>query len=204
MAKNNVKYKAVTLLELLTVIAIIGIMTAAGLVSLNSGKTMAKLQAAQREVASAIKLTQSYALQGKVTPEGTTPCGYGFRFDPSDTINKAKYEIFYNTWGPTGWGAYTSCEEMNKYADARHWKNGFSHSPALVSSQLNNGVILSLPDIYAGGSPPNTTEIYFTIPGGGIYGNDGNAYTGPQTLTFSLQGNIKTITIDSGGSVTEQ
>jgi len=189
-------------MELLLVIAIIGIMTVAGFVSLSSSRTNTKLQTAQREVASVIKLAQSYALQGKVTPNGTTPCGFGFRFDPTDTTH-TKYEIFYNTWGPSGWGGYSNCTAMNADSDARQWKAGASHSPALEYFQLNNGVTLSAPDIYASGNPPNTTEIYFTIPDGGIYDNTGNTYAGSQMFTFSLSGATKTITFGTGGSVAE-
>jgi prepilin-type N-terminal cleavage/methylation domain-containing protein len=194
-------YKAVSLMEVLVVIAIIGIMTTVGFVSLDSGKSQAKLQAAQREIASVIKLTQSYALQGKVAPDGATPCGYGIRFDPADS-SKMSYEIFYNTWTTGGWG-YTDCTNMNADLNTRHWRNGTPHSQIFQSFTLKDGVILSTsPDIYAGGNP-NITEIYFTIPVGNIYGYDGNTYVGPKIFTFELSGKTKTINIDSGGSVTE-
>jgi len=182
-------------MELLIVIAIIGIMTTVGLVSLSSSRTNTKLQAAQREVASVIKLTQSYALQGKVADDGTgsgnmiTPCGYGFRFKDSGS-----YEIFYNNWTTGGWGK-TDCTSMNGDFNDRYWKNGPPHSKTLASFQLNNGVTLS--------SSVAATEIYFTVPDGGIYDNTGNAYAGSQIFTFSLSSATKNITFDSGGSVAE-
>lgn len=79
------KHKAVTLIELLAVIAIIGIMTAVTIVSMNSGKTQAKLKAAQSEVASSIKLAQSYALQGR-EQAGVTPRYYGIKFTDDKTF----------------------------------------------------------------------------------------------------------------------
>lgn len=196
MTKSKKFYKAVTLVELLAVIAIIGIMSAVGIVSLNSGKTSVKLQAAQREVASIIKLAQSYALQGKtVTYSGEiiTPCGYGVIF-----VNSTSYEIFYNTWKSGGWGSVDNCADMNDTSNNRQWKNGSLHSQAAGSFQLKDGVTLSSP------ATATNAQIYFTIPAGNIYDKNGDAYVGPQTFTFGLgSSDTKSITIDSGGSVTE-
>jgi len=184
-------------MELLLVIAIIGIMATAGFVSLSSNQTNTKLQAAQREVASVIKLTQSYALQGKVADDKighmVTPCGYGFRF-----IDSTHYEIFYNTWTTGGAGYYTDCTKMNTDFNNRHWKNGTPHSQTMESYQLNNGVTLSVTDQATG----MYAEFYFTIPDGNIYDSSGATYGG-QTLTFNLSGSTKAIRINPGGSVTE-
>ncbi|MFA7209733.1 MAG: type II secretion system protein [Parcubacteria group bacterium] len=87
--KNQQNYKGVTLIELLVVIAIIGIMSGVGLLSLQPSKLDARLKAAQGEVAAAIRLAQSYALQGK-TQDGAAPCGYGFQF-----TSQTDYRIFY-------------------------------------------------------------------------------------------------------------
>lgn len=171
-------------MELLIVIAIIGIMTVAGFVSMSSSRTNTKLQAAQREVASVIKLTQSYALQGKVAPDGAVPCGYGFWFTGSSS-----YEIFYNT----NTNANITCDEYNK-AVANRQRNG-DDSHIFQSLSLNNGVTLSSPVLV-------DTEIYFTVPGGNIYNKNGAAYEG-QIFIFDLSGNQKTITINSGGGITE-
>jgi prepilin-type N-terminal cleavage/methylation domain-containing protein len=200
------KHKAFTFVELLMAIAIVGIMTAVGFASLNSGKVTTKLQAAQREVASTIKLAQSYALQGKtVTPGGTSPCGYGFRFDPTDGA-KTKYAIFYTPYYDTGVPTIKNCDQMNNYVSGgihSYARYIAGQSQVLQSFTLKDGVTLSTsPDIYAGGNP-NITEIYFTIPGGNIYGYGGAAYA-TRTFTFNLSDKTKTISIDSGGSVTEQ
>ena len=52
-------------MEIMVVIAIIGIMSAVALVSLSKGKEQKAVEAAAREVASAIREAQNYALTGK-------------------------------------------------------------------------------------------------------------------------------------------
>ncbi|HRY82362.1 MAG TPA: prepilin-type N-terminal cleavage/methylation domain-containing protein [Candidatus Moranbacteria bacterium] len=85
--------KGFTLLELIIIIAIIGIMMAVSLVSMSSSKKYYALKTAQEEVTSAIKLAQSYALQGKTTSQcPTTVYGYGFEFTGSNPT--ADYRIF--------------------------------------------------------------------------------------------------------------
>jgi prepilin-type N-terminal cleavage/methylation domain-containing protein len=68
-----------TLLELSVVIGVICILSAVSIVSLTSSRNIVKLQAAQSELASTIKLAQSYALQGK-TQGSSTPAFYGVKF----------------------------------------------------------------------------------------------------------------------------
>lgn len=77
--------KGFTFVEVITVITIITIMTAVSLVYLGSARTETKLKAAQREVASAIKLAQSYALNGKAC-FSESPNRYIFSF-AKDTGN---------------------------------------------------------------------------------------------------------------------
>lgn len=85
---KNKNYSGFTLLELTIVIAIVGIMTSVALISMSPARETEKLKTAQREVASAIKLAQSYALQGK-THGGTTPDRYGIKF-----TSTSEYEIY--------------------------------------------------------------------------------------------------------------
>lgn len=186
MADLNRKYKAFTLVELMAVVAIIGIITAAGFVSLQSGKNSAALQTAQRQVASEIKLAQSYALQGK-TQGGATPCGYGFRFTDS-----AHYEIFYNPG--------TDCDTLNNGSDASylHYKSGVSASAE--SGSLGNGVVLK--DVSGSAFTSAATEIYFTVPRGDMYDSSGTGFAS-KLFDFSDGSGTKSITINPGGSVSE-
>jgi Tfp pilus assembly protein FimT len=80
-----------SLLELTIIVAIIGIMSSIVLVSFRSPKAGVRLKAAQSEVVSAIKLAQSYALQGKIPVAGIRASAYGFKF----TGGTKNYEIFY-------------------------------------------------------------------------------------------------------------
>lgn len=173
------RYAAATLVELLVVIAIIGILAGVSVVSLQSAKTSSRLKAAQREVASQIKLAQSYALQGRAQG-GVVPCGYGFRFKDND-----EYEIFYNP------------KLLNCSSVANHYDSAISQS--FESQTLNNGVKLSNPD------PTNIakTEIYFTVPHGNIYDYTGATPITDNELTFQFGSSTKKITISSGGRITE-
>lgn len=181
--KKNYKrrYKAVTLVELLVVISIIGILAGVSAVSLQSARNFSRLKAAQREVASQIKLAQSYALQGRAQ-SGVTPCGYGFRFK-----NDGEYEVFYNPKSP-------SCSSV-----ANHYDSAISQS--FESQLLSNGVKLFSPDPAAVGG--NETEIYFTVPHGSIYDYAGATPIIDNVLTFRLGSSDKTITISPGGKITE-
>lgn len=162
-----------TLLELMVVIGIIGIMTGIGLVSLVPAKKNIALKTAQDEVTSAIKLAQSYALQGKSISGVSDICGYGFRFiDPpiaGDPI--VDYEIFYYKAGADCTGGKTES--------------------TVESQDLKNGVSLTSPVVA-------NTKIYFGIPSADISGTGV-----PQTFTFSSGSDSKIITISSSGLVTE-
>jgi prepilin-type N-terminal cleavage/methylation domain-containing protein len=59
------KKKGVTLIELIVVIAVIGIMTSVGLVSLSRSRDRKAVEAATREVAAALRDAQNMALTGK-------------------------------------------------------------------------------------------------------------------------------------------
>jgi len=133
-----------TLLELMIVIGTIGIMTGIGFASFGSAKKHSALRAGQYEVTSAIKLAQSYALQGK-SISGVTDkiCGYGFAF--SDNTN---YKIFYYTAG-------SDCADVNKP----------EHS--IETQKLNGGIELSSP------SDLSETTIYFSIPSATLTSKNG-------------------------------
>jgi type II secretory pathway pseudopilin PulG len=162
---NKFMVRGFTILEILAIVAVMGIMLAVTMVSLTETSSEAKLISAQREVASAIKTAKSYALQGKTNASaGALPKYWGVKF-----TNTSTYRIFYtNLIGGSEWNEETF--------------------------QLKNGVVLSDP------LPADTAKVYFGVPNGGA--------TGSINLPFSYSLELgtlpeKTITIDSGGVVTE-
>ena len=86
-----------TLIELIVIIAIIGIMTAVTIVSLNRGKTEKQLEVAARQVAGAIREAQSNALNGKMK-DSVIPCAWGVWL--SDDGTDIKYNTHYYTYDP--------------------------------------------------------------------------------------------------------
>lgn len=77
--KKKIRKNGFTLIELMIIVAIIGIMTTVGFVSLKSGQNQAKLKATQTEIVALVKLAQSYALQGK-KQGAVVPEYYGVKF----------------------------------------------------------------------------------------------------------------------------
>ena len=165
----KIEYAGFSLVELLVVIAIMSIMTVIGFALLSSSKSDARLKAAQREVSATIKLAQSYALQGRKQGD-MAPCGYGFRFDPSDSERK-KYEIFYRLPGGAG-GCSTPAGNTQ-----------------MAYFNLNNVVFLADPvDL-------ENTEMYFAIPFAGMVGPAMKTFTfqyidQTKTITISSDGGI--------------
>lgn len=149
-----------TLLELIVVVAIIGIMTSVGLASLSSSRRQIALKTAQDEVTSAIKLAQSYALQGKIPSSGDIACAYGFEFLDND-IN-SEYQIFY----------YRKVGGICDTSDKRE----------IERNNLKNGVSLT--------SPFSSSSVYFNMPSADMIPNSGIVLTldSSKTITISSSG----------------
>lgn len=94
-----------TLLELMVAMAIVGILTAATAVSLNSSRTKKEVEVAAREVTAAIREAQNYALTGKRVSDTEYPCDYKF----NATIGASGYSIEYDyhVYGST------TCDDSN-------------------------------------------------------------------------------------------
>ena len=88
--KLKKKIAGFSLVELMIVVAIIGIMSSIVLVSFNSPKAGVRLKAAQSELVSSIKMAQSFALQGKIPATGSKASAYGVEF-----IDSQNYQLFY-------------------------------------------------------------------------------------------------------------
>lgn len=192
----TVKHKAFTLIELITVISIIGIMSAVTIVSLSSSRANARLVSAQREVASAIKLAQSYALQGK-TVNGSTPCGFGAYFDFTGNRNIYKiYPIIATNCGNI------DCSNLRQCSGSTA---GFS-DPGVEASVLKDGVKFN-DTVHSGGY----AFVYFNVPHGmAIIGGRANGAADPTRsdsleIKFNYPGTTaeKSITVNSAGLVTE-
>ncbi len=166
--QNKIISQGFTLVELMVVIAMVGIMSAVTIASLHNLKTKARLKSAQSEIAIAIKTAQSYALQGKKQQGGNTVCGYGFRFK-----NSNNYEIFYNEKSVSG-----GCVGL-------HYG---SYSKVILDRKLVTGVKLEAPSF-------NQTQIFFTLPHANAYNYKGAPFLGSTFVFRSGTNNKKQIVI---------
>jgi prepilin-type N-terminal cleavage/methylation domain-containing protein len=176
MKNQNQKKEGFTLIELMTVIAIFGIMVSVVLISFNPIKNQNKLKAVQTEMVSTIKQAQSYALQGKAIPGVGTPKGYGFEF-----FSNQQYRIFY---------CMSEAECANASLDASHVVTDFSTA--------DRGVTLTVPADFT------TTRFYFDIPNGNRLPESFGDAAGNFKMTLSLSGTTRDITISKSGSIIEQ
>jgi len=123
--KLNLKIKnrsGVTLIELLIVIALIGIMSAVTIAFLGSGKNQKELESSAREVVAALREAQNLALTGKIMGTNTFPCSYVFQA----VSGGSGYSINY-TYHGSGQDCGSSSNEV--YA-AYVLKNGVKFSTA--------------------------------------------------------------------------
>ena len=104
-SKNKQQQKGFTLIELMVMIAVVGIMTTVGFVSLKSGQNKNKLKSAQAEITAMIKLAQSYALQGKKDNNDAVPKYYGVKFSAD-----GKSYVFCSSSNATDYGCNNSIE----------------------------------------------------------------------------------------------
>ena len=173
--QKKIKLLGFTLVELMVVIAMIGIMSAISIAFLHSLKTKARLKSAQLEVTATIKTAQSYALQGR-KQIGDTVCGYGFRFKDA-----GNYEIFYNKKSVSG-----GC--------TLHYINPTS-SKVVFNGKLSVGVTLKTPSF-------NQAQIFFTLPHANAYDSNGAIFLGNTFVFRTGSSNTKQITINKRALIT--
>jgi Tfp pilus assembly protein FimT len=137
-----------TFLELMTVIGILGIMLAMTLVSMNRSNTDAKLKAAQREVASAIRMAQSNALQGKtvnISDKTRVPQRFGFRFTDNNS-----YEVFYE-------------DSSNETVESHDLGSGVTLSAPGSSYNTNTKITFSVPNATVNLPGSSSLELSLTL-----------------------------------------
>ena len=182
--KRKTKLNGFNLLELMIVIAIIGVMSVVGIVSLNNSRYFSKLKSAQEEVSATLKTAQNYALQGKA--QSSEVCGYGFHFIPNQ-----RYEIFYNKLNSTN----KDCQTQNTNPAYLHHRGD-----SVVSDgpfQLPKGTILKSPAI-------SNTELFFSIPRANVFNRNGAPFSTPIILQFespSGSNRTKGLTISGRASI---
>ena len=111
--------RAFTLIEVMVVLAIIGIMTVLVVTSLGNGRVQRELETNAREFAAVVREAQNYALTGKQFVAGTTPCFF------SVSGGGAGYTLTYG-YKNVGTGACSETSPVN-YA----LKNGVTFSGAV-------------------------------------------------------------------------
>ena len=103
--------KGLTLLELIVVVAIIGIMSSVIFISMSQSKSRTALEQASREVAAAIRETQNYALTGKVLASNPDDLPFRYIFMGNGSTYRVRY--MYNSGGIPGTRTYATYELKN-------------------------------------------------------------------------------------------
>ena len=173
--------KGFSLMELMIVIAIIGVMTSVGLVSLNYSKTARALENASREVAAAVREAQNNALSGRQPDADQTSCGHGFYFDRSE--NDSRYFI-YDNYVSTG---ETSC------ADVTRKRYTVADSNISSTYTLKDGVVFRSEKI----------DLYFESPHAAAYSGGEDFNTGTKTIILEKKEQESYVCVYADGNVIE-
>lgn len=216
--KNNKKNKKLhlyakpgfTLVEIMMVVIIIGIMSATSFLFFENSRATVNLDISQRHLAAAIKLAQSYAIQGRtqiVNDEQKLPCGYGVYF-----FSKNEFAIFYSLPEETlGLSCQDFEDKSQKFTDyvASHPSFDFENLyRPIVSSDFNfkdiekfsleKNVELYFPELADG----SHTSLYFSIPNANIYENGTQPLA--DTVYILEYANLKkSVNINLEGAITE-
>lgn len=176
-----------SILELMIVIAIMGILTVAAMVSFSGNRPKKEVEVEARKFAAAIREAQNYALTGK---KGTSPniaCGWGIKI-----FSQTNFSIFYN--------------RLAGFADCAGFNSPTVLNPRLtyIAGQSFNSVSYTLNKVNISLAPSGA---YFTIPFGPAIGANGSPVVGNAKflLTSQTDSNVKyTVCLSSSGMVTEK
>lgn len=164
-------YRGFTTLELLTVIAIIGIMSSVLFVSLSPQKTSKELENAARQFTTDVKALQRSVLNG-TSPSGVTEivCGHGIY-----TNGTNEYKLFVKTKTSDAGG---NCLDVS-------YSRNFSPGDEYRTQTFDSGVTIT---------PTPTRSLYFQVPNAKVYG-------GGTTFTFGKGGEVCDVEISSTGEI---
>lgn len=176
-------------MELMIVIAVIGIMTGVAFVSLGGSKAAKQVEVSARQLAAAIRQAQNYALSGRqdLASAAKKVCGYGVYF-----VNEAtQYKIFYN-YTTSG----SNCDTANLTNINYDTNDPQTYSADVETQALQKNVAVSI-------SSDASSAIYFTAPFGDVYYNGGAL--GKKTITMKQVGGsaFYNICLSGRGNVVE-
>jgi prepilin-type N-terminal cleavage/methylation domain-containing protein len=176
--------KAFTLIEMMVVIAIIGIVSALMLVNLNNGRVQRDLETSAKEFVSMVREAQNDALTGKQIVGSTTPCAQAFRVYWSVGSSADS--------GSAGTGTYRlDYYEKNNSGDC-------SYAGRVGPKTFNNGVVFTGPQ----------TSMAFGLPNADVYDKNLAALSAqsPNYISVVLmkQPYTHVVCIYSSGAVTDR
>jgi prepilin-type N-terminal cleavage/methylation domain-containing protein len=155
--KKNLR--AFTLIEVLVVVAIMGIMTGVAVMSFGNGRTDKELETSAREFVAVAREVQNYALTGRqFSTTDTDACADGFRFRLRWNDNTTAHNDYHLRY--------------------RHNVSGSCTGDIVASYTLKNGVVFS----------GSASSIFFTMPWANIFNNSGTALelATPNYVTVTL------------------
>ena len=147
------------MVEVIIVIALIAILSAIMVVSLQRGRVQEQVNSAQNELASAVKLAQSFALQGR-KQGGSVPKCYGVRGNASGAV----YRIYYTNDSSCDLATYSWAETYNLSNGVR-FSAGFDFKFDVPHGNVESGGTATL------SKSPATSRNVILDMGGGITKN---------------------------------
>jgi prepilin-type N-terminal cleavage/methylation domain-containing protein len=177
-----------TLIELLISMALIAILTGSAIQIARFSDTHKNLTLAANEMSAVIRSAQSSSLSIP-NPQDRHVCGFGVWFGDKDVAaTDTQYEMFYTYVVD---GVFTTnpktCDENAGYRD------GTTNYELIEAHALPNGVTLD------GGVVDET--IFFKVPYGEAFANDGSALTSNYTITIDSGSNSRDVVVTPSGQV---